>query len=119
MRTKECATVVSSLHNNPNPEIIKKLLQKGLPQMLEVCYIACGALTSLLSTPMGVDNIDVGFYTEVQLLVTRNIQFDLNTITSISFHKASYLYNATTSKSFHKNNKSFLSQKYKRGPYQV
>ena len=53
---------------------------------------------------MGVDNIDVGFNTEVQ-------QVDLYAITSISFHKASYLYNATTSKSFHKNNKSKFSQK--------
>ena len=69
MRTKECATFVSSLYHNPNPnpEILKNLLQKGLPQMLEVCYIACDPLISLLSMPMGVDNIDVGFNTVVQL----------------------------------------------------
>ena len=74
MRLKECATFVSFLYHNPNPnpEILKNLLQKGLPQMLEVCYIVCGPLTSLLSTPMGVDNIDVGLNTEVQLFVTHN-----------------------------------------------
>ena len=32
--------------------------------------IICGL--QLLSTPMGVDNIDVGFNTEVQPLVTHN-----------------------------------------------
>ena len=67
-------------------------------------------LPGLLSTLMGVYNIDVGFNPEVQPLVP-TMQVDLYDITSISFHKASYFYNATTSKSFHKKNE--------RGPYQV